>query len=384
MALDGDAKGMLASSFDSDVLSTEERIGRGTLQLVFGDLGVDEVAVYLPKARLVTGVPVVDAEPPLIEGLDPILATPVAEAPVAPMISYTVDLAQQTRRTSSQESTTVSLGSDVLFASSSADITPEAGQVIADAAVVIASREPGEVQVVGHTEDVDDDAFHLDLSLRRARAVADALQASVDTTRYPLVIDGKGEPMPVASNTLSSGKAMNRRVELTISTPVSSTAPDGATAPIAFDGPTSTAPDPVTWEDGSIPLEFRAQEARMVQGHLVVTMTLTRTDGEIDSIFGPGNRAGTLGMPEGVADDKTHFGMALIDGGVAHLVVAHALGGPRGSIRPLTDSASSHRLDSGHPRVVELVFPRDDPVGDEVTIQLVSDVWRITGIPVTR
>ncbi|MGP9693603.1 OmpA family protein [Brachybacterium sp. AOP25-B2-12] len=271
------------------------------------------------------------------------------------MISCTVDLERQTRRTSTEESTTVSLGSDVLFASSAADLTAEADQVITDAALVIQDHEPGEVQVVGHTDDVDEDAYNLDLSRRPAQAVADALGARIDTTRYPLAIDGTGESAPVASNTTSAGKAMNRRVELTIRTPETSTAPEGANAPNAFDGPTSTAPDPVAWADGSVELEFRAEEARIITGHLVVTVSLTRTDGEIDSIFGPGNQSGTVEMPEGIADDKSHFDIAVIDGSVAHLSVAHALGGPRRSNRPLTDSQSTQRLDSGEPRVVELI-----------------------------
>ena len=52
----------------------------------------------------------------------------------------------------------ISLGSDVLFAIDSADLTPEAQAAIDVAAQQLSDRAPGTVTVVGHTDDVGDDA----------------------------------------------------------------------------------------------------------------------------------------------------------------------------------------------------------------------------------
>ncbi|MGP9693604.1 hypothetical protein ACT3TZ_03145 [Brachybacterium sp. AOP25-B2-12] len=68
VALDGDADGMLLSSYESRAETDEQQQVSGMIQLVYGDLGADELAVYLPTARLVTGVPVVDGEPPSSRG----------------------------------------------------------------------------------------------------------------------------------------------------------------------------------------------------------------------------------------------------------------------------------------------------------------------------
>jgi len=71
------------------------------------------------------------------------------------------------------------------------------------------------IEVVGHTDDVDDDAYNQELSEQRARAVAKyLLKSGVDAGK--IVAMGAGERMPVASNATEQGRADNRRVEVLV------------------------------------------------------------------------------------------------------------------------------------------------------------------------
>ena len=71
------------------------------------------------------------------------------------------------------------------------------------------------IDVVGHTDSVGSDESNYDLSRRRAASVAQFLASQqLDPNRFS--VEGHGERDPIASNASPSGKAMNRRVEITI------------------------------------------------------------------------------------------------------------------------------------------------------------------------
>ena len=67
--------------------------------------------------------------------------------------------------------------------------------------------------VAGHTDSKGTDSYNLDLSKRRAQAVADYLiyRHNIDPER--LLVQGYGENIPIADNKLEEGRAKNRRVE---------------------------------------------------------------------------------------------------------------------------------------------------------------------------
>ncbi|MBM3958108.1 MAG: OmpA family protein, partial [Gemmatimonadetes bacterium] len=56
-----------------------------------------------------------------------------------------------------------------------------------------------------------DDAYNLDLSKKRAKAVGDYLQTYTEDPNQIFTV-GLGEKKPVASNSTAEGKAKNRRV----------------------------------------------------------------------------------------------------------------------------------------------------------------------------
>ena len=71
------------------------------------------------------------------------------------------------------------------------------------------------VHVVGHTDSDGSDAYNLDLSRRRADAVAnDLIAAGVPANRVRA--EGRGEREPRADNATAAGKQLNRRVEIYI------------------------------------------------------------------------------------------------------------------------------------------------------------------------
>ncbi|HID66757.1 MAG TPA: OmpA family protein [Roseibacterium sp.] len=71
------------------------------------------------------------------------------------------------------------------------------------------------VEVVGHTDADGTASYNLDLSTRRAQAVAGVLlEAGVAPSRVRSF--GRGEDQPVASNLTTTGRQQNRRVEVII------------------------------------------------------------------------------------------------------------------------------------------------------------------------
>ena len=67
--------------------------------------------------------------------------------------------------------------------------------------------------VVGHTDSSGSEAYNQDLSMRRAKAVANYLIHQHNISESRLVVEGYGESTPIADNQSEKGRSMNRRVE---------------------------------------------------------------------------------------------------------------------------------------------------------------------------
>jgi outer membrane protein OmpA-like peptidoglycan-associated protein len=111
---------------------------------------------------------------------------------------------------STSAGTTLTIGSDVLFAYASA-VVDDAAQA-AVAAQLDQIPAGAQVTVEGHTDSRGGDAVNVPLSAARAEAVAAVLRAA----RPDLVLEvvGKASSEPVASETDEQAMAKNRRVEL--------------------------------------------------------------------------------------------------------------------------------------------------------------------------
>jgi len=69
------------------------------------------------------------------------------------------------------------------------------------------------ILIVGHTDDVGDTRYNMNLSERRARAIG-KIFANAGFPSSNLYFQGAGEVLPIASNETSDGRAKNRRVEI--------------------------------------------------------------------------------------------------------------------------------------------------------------------------
>ena len=155
-------------------------------------------------------------------------SAPVAIAPAAapqnssaPVSIDKLPTALPTRRGSSATTMIVDLPSDVLFAYDSAKLAPNADAALTRTARIIAEGGPGPIGITGYTDGKGEDAYNLDLSERRARAVADWLkQHGIAASR--IAARGRGKADPVAPNTKLDGsddpvgRARNRRVEISV------------------------------------------------------------------------------------------------------------------------------------------------------------------------
>jgi outer membrane protein OmpA-like peptidoglycan-associated protein len=108
---------------------------------------------------------------------------------------------------------------NVLFAFDSAELTPQARREIERMAFVLNHPQAAarRVALEGFTDSIGTDAYNLDLSRRRADAVAQELVAR-GVRRDRLTVEGFGKQRPVAPNTQHgkdnpAGRALNRRVE---------------------------------------------------------------------------------------------------------------------------------------------------------------------------
>jgi OmpA-OmpF porin, OOP family len=81
---------------------------------------------------------------------------------------------------------------------------------------LLVQAEETKLKVVGHTDNVGNPTSNVVLSKGRANSVVTYLTGrGISHDRFQLV-DGKGDTTPIADNSTSSGKAKNRRVEITL------------------------------------------------------------------------------------------------------------------------------------------------------------------------
>jgi len=87
-----------------------------------------------------------------------------------------------------------------------------------DATANVLKKYPNtQITVKGYTDSLGDPTYNVDLSQRRAQAVADALVArGVNAQNVKAV--GYGAANPIATNSTAAGRAQNRRVELELET----------------------------------------------------------------------------------------------------------------------------------------------------------------------
>ena len=228
------------------------------------------MSVDLQYGGLVPGVPVTDGEPfpGLVSdtGSDDAAGSRAFDAKVGdtvlwpvrpPGVGATVDrhdlVAKVVGGTVNEGRGVVSLNADILFAFNSATLSPRAASLLDSAAKLLLDKaDPGKpVKVVGYTDDVGTESFNDELSRKRAAAVGSALTGKVGG--LGLTVTGRGEKDPVAANHQPgggdnpSGRALNRRVEISysprpVAAPTSSATATAGTGVAGGQGPSVDLP----------------------------------------------------------------------------------------------------------------------------------------------
>lgn len=109
----------------------------------------------------------------------------------------------------------VILPESVTFPTGSAVVNSGFLPALRDVALSLRAHPNSTVLVVGHTDNVGTAAFNKQLSLDRASAVARIL-VGYGVASNRITYAGRGYSQPAASNSTSSGRAQNRRVEVLI------------------------------------------------------------------------------------------------------------------------------------------------------------------------
>ncbi len=104
----------------------------------------------------------------------------------------------------------------ILFDTNKADIKPESKPSLEQIGALLKAQPALKLHVVGHTDNVGNLPANLELSRRRADAVAAALAKDYGIARDRLTANGVASLAPVASNRDDAGRAKNRRVELVL------------------------------------------------------------------------------------------------------------------------------------------------------------------------
>ena len=225
--------------------------------VLFGPVDAKQVTVFVPQAGFVT-VDVVDKDAPTASGVDlaamdkafDSVATigysrdkakpkQALEAPVT-IERYSRALDDSSNTHTGSKDITVTLASDVTFASDSAELAPGAEAQLQTVATQLGQHpDGGTLTIVGHTDDIQDDAYNQTLSEKRANAVKTRLEQLTSLDKWKTSVSGKGESQPKIKDTTDQARAANRRVEITL-TPTGGTTPKNTPTPNS----SSTAPAP--------------------------------------------------------------------------------------------------------------------------------------------
>jgi|SRR5579859_4450384 len=104
---------------------------------------------------------------------------------------------------------------DVLFDTGRAQLNPGSARKLDQLAQFLTEHPERRVQIDGFTDSIGTESYNQDLSQRRADAVRSSLIArGIDSSR--IGSQGYGKSFPVADNTDTGGRQLNRRVEVVI------------------------------------------------------------------------------------------------------------------------------------------------------------------------
>ena len=384
--------------------------------VLFGAVDAKQVTVFVPQAGFVT-VNVLDSGAAAASGIDfkavdkafdnvigysrdeskPIQAL---AAPVT-IERYTQALDDSTSTLADNQKVTVTLASDVTFASDSADLAPAAEAQLKTVAGQLGQYpDGGTLTIVGHTDDVQDDAYNQTLSEKRANAVKTRLAQLTSLDKWQTSVSGKGESEPRINDTTDEARAANRRVEITL-TPTGGTTPKN-TAPSAGTGSLPETKGPVAKGPEGVSVKHDSGDGQLTvtvdhvtrQGGYLLGQLHTTISAKTDSAPGLYNFLEddesplTSSRGETAGNDAIRTasnGLTLLAGG-ERIYPADYLDAEFKAHVPLTELGIGPYIKTGTTTVC-VIWP--DPGGDTITLdhaaprKEVADLaFRLTDIPI--
>ena len=145
----------------------------------------------------------------------PLPPPPPPAAKPAPKVADDAALAQVTKVSKRANATVLSFKDPINFRSNSDEIESVSYPQIKQVAQALKNYPNAKIRVEGYTDSIGDAAYNVDLSQRRAKAVAmELVNNGVAAENVSFI--GYGEKNPVATNKTAAGRAQNRRVELEV------------------------------------------------------------------------------------------------------------------------------------------------------------------------
>ena len=404
------ASGRVWSAVDGSGLFLELAPGEDmTSYLSFGKVDTDTVTVMVPMAGFTT-VSVLDAKDAKKAKIDLSIAqaalkqssndVPELADPVA-IERYTRALDDSTSTQAGGKDITVTLASDVTFASDSADLAPGAEAQLQTVASQLGQYpDGGTLTIVGHTDDVQDDAYNQTLSEKRANAVKTRLAQLTTLDKWQTSVSGKGESEPKVKDTSDEARAVNRRVEITLTptggTTSTNTAPSAGTGSLPeTKGPVAKGSEGVTVKSESgddqltITIDHVTRTGGYLLGQLHTTISAKKgsTPRGLEIWLGDKEVLFSNSRSEDGSNEATEFssdGLTLLAGGERIYPADYLDAGFKTHV-PLTELELVPTIKAGTTTVC-VIWP--DPGGDTVTLdhaawkEVADFAFRLTDIPV--
>ena len=408
------ASGRVWSAVDGSGLFLELAPGEDmTSYLSFGKVDTDTVTVMVPMAGFTT-VSVLDANDAKKAKIDLSIAQAALKqsSHTVPKLADPVAIERYTRALDDSTSThaggkdiTVTLASDVTFASDSADLAPGAEAQLQTVAGKLGQYpDGGTLTIVGHTDDVQDDAYNQTLSEKRANAVKTRLEQLTSLDKWKTSVSGKGESEPKIKDTTDQARAANRRVEITL-TPTGGTTPKNTTTPTPNtsgggklpdpQGPVAKGPEGVTLTskggdtqgDVTITLDHVTRSGGYLLGTVICTVKDGSTGAQLHPLLDDPETALTNQRSESGALSTFYAsdGLTLLSNG-ERIFPADYNDADVDHHLPLTELNLSDHLKTGTTTVC-VVWP--DPGGDTITLDhpkgkysTPNTAYRLTDIPI--
>ena len=110
----------------------------------------------------------------------------------------------------------IRLDSMSLFDTGKWTLKPGSTKLLVNSLLGIKARPGWLIVIAGHTDSVGDDKSNQTLSLKRAESVRNWMRDTGDVPESCFAVQGYGESRPIASNEAQQGRALNRRVEISL------------------------------------------------------------------------------------------------------------------------------------------------------------------------